>query len=139
RVRCFVGMRGFCYRSRFAVRGFDGGRVPAGHPLVQESGADAVIARHKVVEGELAAGPGRESYVKLSREFSELGPLVEAVKAYRATASELSDIDTLIADPATDAEMRELALAEKPAIESRRQALEQQIRLALIPKDALDE
>jgi peptide chain release factor 1 len=100
---------------------------------------DALVARHQAVEGELAAGPDRESYVKLSREFSELGPLVEAVKAYRATAAELADIDALIADPATDAEMRALAFAERPPVETRRAALEQQIRLALIPRDAMDE
>jgi peptide chain release factor 1 len=100
---------------------------------------DALIARHSAVESELAAGPDRESYVRLSREFSELGPLVEAVKAYRAAASELADIEALIADPATDAEMRALAAAEKPTLEARRADLAQRIRLALIPKDAMDE
>jgi len=104
-----------------------------------EARLDALIARHRAVEGELAAGPDRDAYVKLSREFSELGPVVDAVKAYRATTTELADIDALIADPATDAEMRELAEAERPALEARRAALEQQIRVALIPKDAMDE
>jgi peptide chain release factor 1 len=100
---------------------------------------DALLARHAAVEGELASGPDRESYVRLSREFSELGPLVEAVKAYRAAAAELSDIEALIADPTTDAEMRTLAAAEKPVLEARRAELAQRIRLALIPKDAMDE
>src|SRR3954452_23784379 len=100
---------------------------------------DAVIARHKVVEHELAAGPDRDTYVKLSREFSELDPLVEAVKAFRAASAELADIDTLIADAATDAEMRGLAQAERPAVQARLEALEEQIRVALIPKDAMDE
>ena len=107
--------------------------------MVPEARLDALIARHEAVAGELAAGPDRDSYVKLSREFSELGPLVDAVKAYRASTAELSDIDTLIADPTTDAEMRALALAERAAVETKRVALEQQIRLALIPKDAMDE
>jgi peptide chain release factor 1 len=38
-----------------------------------------------------------------------------------------------------DAEMRALAQAEKPVLEGKREALAQQIRLALIPKDAMDE
>src|SRR3954471_10540101 len=100
---------------------------------------DAVIARHKVVEHELAAGPDRDSYVKLSREFSELDPLVEAVKAFRAASAELADIDTLIADAGTDAEMRGLAQAERPAVQARLDSLDQQIRVALIPRDAMDE
>src|SRR2546426_12715451 len=107
--------------------------------MLPEARLDALIARHATVEGELAAGPDRDSYVRLSREFSELGPVVEAVKAYRATAAELSDLDTLVTDATTDAEMRALALAEKPVLEARRAELEQRIRLALIPKDAMDE
>jgi len=107
--------------------------------MLPEARLDALIARHRAVEDELAGGPDRDAYVKLSREFSELGPVVEAVQAYRATTSELADIDALIADPKIDTEMRELAQAERPAVEARRGALEQQIRVALIPKDAMDE
>jgi peptide chain release factor 1 len=44
----------------------------------------------------------------------------------------------LIADPATDAEMRKLVENEKPGLQVRKEKLEQQIRLALIPKDAMD-
>src|SRR6478736_6975397 len=48
-------------------------------------------------------------------------------------------LDALIAHPTTDAEMRTMASGEKPALEERRAALEQQIKLALLPKDAMDE
>src|SRR5262245_62097380 len=104
-----------------------------------EGRLDALVARHEVVASELAAGPDRDSYVKLSRELSELGPLVDAVKAYRAAATELSDLDALIDDPQTDADMRALAATERTAVEEKRAALEQDIRLALLPKDAMDE
>jgi peptide chain release factor 1 len=104
-----------------------------------ETRLDALIARHRTVESELSASPDREHFVKLSREFSELGPLVDAINAYRAAAVELADIEALIADPAVDAEMRALAQAEKPVLEGKREALAQQIRVALIPKDAMDE
>ena len=50
---------------------------------------DALIARHAAIETELAAQPDRRTYIKLSREFSELSPLVETVKAYRAALDEL--------------------------------------------------
>jgi len=104
-----------------------------------ETRLDALIARHRAVEGELTAGPGRDLFVKLSRELSELGPVVDAIKAYRAAVGELADIEALIDDPAVDAEMRALAQAEKPVLEAKRDALAQQIRVALIPKDAMDE
>ncbi len=100
---------------------------------------DALLARHALVESELATNLSRDDYVKLSREFSELGPVIEAIKAYRAVTSELADLEALASDAASDAEMRKLADAEKPALQARKDRLEQQIQLALIPKDAMDD
>jgi peptide chain release factor 1 len=100
---------------------------------------DALLSRHSMVESELASGLNPDDYVKLSREFSELGPVIDAIKAYRAVTAEMDDLDALIADAATDAEMRRMAEAEKPALQARKERLEHQIRLALIPKDAMDD
>src|SRR5216684_1303699 len=100
---------------------------------------DALIARHAAVEADLAAQPDRQAYVKLSRELAELRPLVDTVKAYQAAIEELAGLDALLADAATDAEMRELAAQERPTIVARRDLLEQRIRVALVPKDAMDE
>jgi len=99
---------------------------------------DALLSRHEMVENELASGLSADAYVKLSREFAELGPVIDAIKAYRAVTAEISDLDTLVSDPKTDAEMREMAEAEKPTLQARLEKLEHQIRLALIPKDAMD-
>jgi peptide chain release factor 1 len=100
---------------------------------------NAVVARHGVLERELASVLPAETYVKLSREFAELAPVVDAVKSYRAARHELDGLTSLIADPATDADMRSIAEAEKPELEVRCAKFEQQLRLALLPKDAMDE
>ena len=100
---------------------------------------DALLARHTLVESEMASNLTPDAYVKLSREFAELAPVIAAIKAYRAVAGEIADLQALIDDPSTDSEMRKLAEAEKPALQSRRDKLEQQIQLALIPKDAMDD
>jgi peptide chain release factor 1 len=107
--------------------------------MLPEQKLDALIARHQAVEADLATQVPPETYVKLSREFAELGPIVDAVKTYRGVTAEIEGLDALLADPATDAEMRTMAGAEKPALEERRARLEQQIKLALLPKDAMDE
>jgi peptide chain release factor 1 len=107
--------------------------------MLPEQKLDALLARHKAVESELATQVAPETYVKLSREFAELGPVVETVRNYRSVLSEIDGLDALIADSTTDAEMRTMAAAEKPQLEQRRAALEQQIKLALLPKDAMDE
>src|SRR6476619_6845801 len=107
--------------------------------MLPEQKLDALLARHKAIESELATQVTPETYVKLSREFAELGPVVETVRNYRNVVSEIEGLDALIADSSTDAEMRTMAAAEKPQLEQRRVALEQEITLALLPKDAMDE
>ncbi len=99
---------------------------------------EALVVRRDLVEAELSAGVEGERYIALSREFSELSPVVEAIRAYRAAQAELADIAQLLADPATDREMAALAHEEKPALEERLATLEHQLRLALLPKDAAD-
>ena len=107
--------------------------------MLPEAMLDGLLARHRVVEGELARQLAPETYVKLSREFAELDPIVETVKSYRSVVAEIEGLEALLDDPATDTEMRQMAAAEKPQLEQRRAALEQQIKLALLPKDAMDE
>jgi peptide chain release factor 1 len=103
--------------------------------MLPEQKLDALVARHQAVEAELATQLGPDAYVKLSREFSELGPIVETVKTYRAVMAEIADLRAMLDDP----EMRQMAAAEIPALEQKRETLEQEVRLHLIPKDAMDE
>ena len=100
---------------------------------------DALVTRHAALERNLSEALPAETYVKLSREFAELAPVVDAVRSYRAARRELDDLTALIADSATDPEMRAIAEAEKPQVEARCSELEQELRLALLPKDAMDE
>ena len=99
---------------------------------------DAILDRHAVITARLASGPDSETIVALSRELAELDPVVAEVKAYKAAEAELADLDAMLADPAMDAEMRDLAYAERPEVEARRETLMQQVRLQLLPKDAAD-
>ncbi len=107
--------------------------------MLPDQKLEALIVRHATLESELAASQPAETFVKLSREFAELAPVVEAVKSYRAARHELEGVDSLIDDPATDPEMRSIAAAERRELEARRAALEQELRVALIPKDAMDD
>ena len=107
--------------------------------MLPQAKLDALVARHAAVEADLAGQPDRQTYVKLMREFAELGPLVDTVKAYQTTVDEIAGLDALLGDSTTDPEMRELAAQERPTLVAQRDRLEQQIKLALIPKDAMDE
>jgi peptide chain release factor 1 len=107
--------------------------------MLPDQKLNALVTRHAALERDLASVLPPETYVKLSREFAELSPVVQAVKSYRAAQHELDGLTSLIADPSIDSEMRSIAEAEKPALEARRAELEHRLRLALIPKDAMDE
>jgi peptide chain release factor 1 len=107
--------------------------------ILPQQKLDALLARHALVESELASGLGADAYVKLSREFAELSPIVETIKSYRTTDREIAELSTLVDDSSTDAEMRKLADLERHELQDRREKLAQQIRLALLPKDAMDD
>jgi peptide chain release factor 1 len=107
--------------------------------MLPEHRLDAIVARFAAVEAELASGLAPENLVKLSREHAELRPVVEATNALRKAQADLAGVKALLADPKTDAEMSRLANDEKAEIEQRIEALEGELRLALLPKDAADE
>jgi peptide chain release factor 1 len=107
--------------------------------MLPDQKLNALVVRHATLERELATALPPETYVKLSREFAELAPVVAVVKSYRDALRELDGLTGLIDDPSTDAEMRSIAEAERPELEARRVAIEQKLRLALLPKDAMDE
>ena len=107
--------------------------------ILPQQKLDALLARHALVESELASGLSPDAYVKLSREFAELSPIVETIKSYRTTDREIAELSALVDDSSTDAEMRKLADVERHELQDRKEKLAQHIRLALLPKDAMDD
>jgi peptide chain release factor 1 len=107
--------------------------------MLPDAKLNILLARHAALEAELLGQLGAEAYVRATRELAEIAPVVEAVKAYRAGASEIADLEAMIADPATEADMRAMAESERPSLLARQAELEQEIRIALLPKDAMDE
>ena len=99
--------------------------------MLPEAKLDTLLARHASLEAELLGQVNSETYVRITRELSELTPVVNAVKAYRAAANEIADLDAFIADPSTESDMRAMAEAERPQLESRRDELAQDIRVEI--------
>lgn len=72
---------------------------------------------------------------KLSREHSDLSGLVTAYRSYKKVLSEIEGNRELLADP----EMKEMAQAELEDLERRKEELEGEIKLLLLPKDPNDD
>jgi peptide chain release factor 1 len=100
---------------------------------------DAIVARHDIVMATLNAGPEPDAFVALSRELSELDPVVAAIRTYRAAEENLRGLEALIDDPRTDTEMRALAEEERPEAQEALEEAAQALRFILLPKDAADE
>ncbi|MFG1416546.1 peptide chain release factor 1 [Xanthobacter sp. V0B-10] len=100
---------------------------------------DQLVARHAEIEAALASGAEGDEYVRLGREFAELSPVVEQVSALKGAEHDLEGARELLADAASDPEMRALAESEVERLEARIEELTHEVRLALLPKDAMDE
>jgi peptide chain release factor 1 len=74
---------------------------------------------------------------KFARERAEISKLVEAYRLYKKVDAEIQESRTLLLE--SDEEMRELAKSELQALKERQNALEQEIRVLLLPKDPRDE
>ncbi|MGF0539709.1 peptide chain release factor 1 [Agrobacterium sp. ES01] len=95
--------------------------------------------RFAEIEARMSAGPAADVYVKLASEYSELQPVVKSIREFEKATAELADLEALMADKATDREMRDLAELELPEVEARIEALEHELQILLLPKDAADE
>ena len=99
----------------------------------------SLIRRHENVAAMLASGQTGDDYVRLSREYAELDPVAEKARTLSDAERELAEADALIADPATDKEMRTLAEEERRALVGRIEMLRSELRVLLIPRDAADD
>ncbi|MEZ5813321.1 MAG: peptide chain release factor 1 [Alphaproteobacteria bacterium] len=103
--------------------------------MALEEKLNSIKSRHAELSALMSAGGlSGEKFAKLSMEYAELDPVVEAINALETAKAEKADLKDMLADP----EMKEMAAEELKALEARIPELERQIRLALIPKDEDD-
>jgi len=93
---------------------------------------DEIVQRFEYIEARMAEGGG--DIARLGREYAELRPVVEEIRAYRAAREEALAARAMLDDP----EMRELAQEELDALEARLPAMEAALQVALLPRDEAD-
>jgi peptide chain release factor 1 len=76
-----------------------------------------------------------DKYADLAREHSALTSLVEKYREYKQVQKGIADAEEML----SDADMRELALAELDELRPRVAPLEQELKVMLLPKDPADE
>ena len=100
---------------------------------------DKLVSRWETVQGTLARGSDQETYVRLSREFAELDPIVATINSLRSALREREGLQHLIDDPASETDVAALAEEEIGPLDTKIEELERQLKVRLLPKDAADE
>ena len=100
---------------------------------------DKLVSRWQAIQGELASGADAESYAQLSKEFSDLDPIVGTINALRQAQEEYDGLQEILDDRGADADMKLLAEEEAGGLWSKIEDLEHQLKVQLLPKDDADE
>ena len=98
----------------------------------------ALALRHEDLEFQLSRPDvygNSEKLKSINRELKELGPVVEAYKAYSQALADKAGAEELLHDP----DFRDLAQEELAAAKEELERLEQEIRILLLPKDPNDQ
>ena len=78
-----------------------------------------------------------KKYVKLSKEYKEMEPLIEAYKIYKNIVENIESSKEILAEEDDD-ELKEMAKEEINELNAKIPLLEEEIKLLLIPKDPED-
>ncbi len=104
-----------------------------------EAHLEQLVRRHAELRDALGgSGLTGADFARLSKEYSELSPIVGGIDALCRARAELASL-TDLAQSDEDAELKSLAEDELRALRERLPALEHQIKLALLSKDVDDE
>ncbi|ALV27083.1 peptide chain release factor 1 [Pannonibacter phragmitetus] len=106
--------------------------------MLAQAKLDTLLNRFAELEHRMSCGPDAGEYVRLSREYAELEPLVRAVQALRKAEEDLAGAEALIAEAGSDREMRDLAELERDELTQKVEELTQAVRIGLLPKDSAD-
>jgi peptide chain release factor 1 len=100
-----------------------------------------IEARFAAVEAQMSESAVAQDppvYQKLAREAKEIAPIVERYRAYKDALQELAKVQEMVKGE-SDPELREMAHEEARSLEAKRDALDAEIPLLLVPKDPNDE
>ena len=95
---------------------------------------EQIKSRFQFLEAKMNDGVSGDEIAKLSREYSELRPVVEQITEYMTLLEDMKEAQSMLQDP----DMKDLAEEELPLLKARLPEIEAQLQIALLPKDAAD-
>jgi peptide chain release factor 1 len=101
---------------------------------------DGLIKKHQDL-GEKMLDPSKlgNEYARVSKEYSDLGPIVDNINQFKKAQQELADLNQSLKDLSLDKEMKDMMEEEQYDLEKKIPRLEKAIKISLLPKDEADE
>jgi len=98
----------------------------------------AIEARKEELQAAMSSPDlAADAFVRLSKDYAEIMPVAEAARELRRLRAEIEVLDEMLADPSPD--IRQMAVDEVAALQTRLPEAERALALKLLPRDAADE
>ena len=106
---------------------------------MDENKLNSIVSNFLEIEKKLSNLSEKDfsDYAKLSKEYSNLKPLVEKIKEYKKLNQELIGVDEII--DSNDEDLKKEALEEKSILNEKIISINEELKFMLIPKDESDE
>ena len=106
---------------------------------MDENKLNSIVSNFLEIEKKLSNLSEKDfsDYAKLSKEYSNLKPLVEKIKEYKKLNQELIGVDEII--DSGDEDLKKEALEEKSILNEKILSINEELKFMLIPKDESDE
>jgi peptide chain release factor 1 len=97
-----------------------------------------ILKRQQELSDKLSSGITGDEFVKSSKEYSDLEPIVETIIEYNKIALELSEAKSMIKEGGLDSETKDMVEEEIGKLSSKLPKLEHRVKISLLPKDEAD-
>lgn len=97
-----------------------------------------ILNKHEELSKKLATGIVGDDFIKASKEYAELEPIVQTINEYNKSVSELHDIKEMTQEANLDNDTQTMIYDEVHRLEVLMPKLERAVKLSLLPKDEAD-
>ena len=107
--------------------------------MISDDQVEQLLGKYADLEKALSAGHGQEGdFVRLSKEYADMGPIVEVAQKLKSLRGEVAGLEEILADSEVDKEMRAIATEELKEHTEAIPKIEQKLQVLLLPKDEAD-
>ena len=105
--------------------------------MIASAQIERILDRYSEIEARMASDAG-SSFVKLAKEYADLGPIVAKAKEVSQMRKEFEQLSAMSNDASADSELRGMAGDELVELKRRLPELERELSILMLPKDSAD-